>query len=907
MKNIVTLLFVLVALSQAMAGTAAVSIDTTTGAIINTQPSPLNIHLKSGQTLTIDSGANITNSGTATGFGGGGGVTTFNTRSGAVTLNAADVNAVLATSLGTVTVGAWNGTPITVPFGGTGQTSFTSGNILTGNGTSGFTSITPGTGVATALGNAVRGTGGLVAGTGLNLIGQPQTVSITAGSVFQFFGDSRLVGSGGGTSPVLFMSGEAQFAGFPMYVFAQVGASAGPAATNPSLLYQVTHGVVAYSEYENGALVTTGTANPTSLLATGSGTTYIYTDCGVNDLYGSKVPVLGSIYTYQNLSNFETYMSTAWTDLHAYSANVKVVAMTNSNALVCPQYMMTVWNNYISCSAAFLQASPTSANPDLIADIGTHIPTYSQGSSYQTTGDLASPDGIHPSIQVEKLEGYWMGDAVLQNRVVAEAIGANPGTVFTASQGATGAVGGLIASNAGLSAGGYGGNITAMGGYNGSHAGYMNVNAPQNGGTGTGNGGILDLSCGLNANGNGGSINGTVTSSGLGGSLNLSSSGTGTAGTIDVSTTGSNNGGYIQIGGNSSYAGGMIELNGSGNYFALCSGSTGDGHFDRIWMPGIDAVTQSQVVPILGNNNQGYTSTGIGILQVLAGQQKNLLGQLQAGTVLIQSIAAPSGSFTLATAGTAGSTTISYAAVATQADGTPSGDLTATITTANATLSSSNKVNLTLPALPTNASFWLVYRTAAGGSPATTGYIGNTSTTSFSDTGIATSTPPWTGPSSSTPASTNQTGGLTIGGAVTVSSATASTVAVFNSSKQLVSATAGNTFSGNNGTPTIVYGTGANSPTSTSIVGNGESGTITFTTGATPVAAGVLFTGTFASSFAYPNGSTLILSPGNASAALLSGATMLIQNGTTTTFVATTTGALTALTTYIINYQVKGY
>lgn len=145
-------------------------------------------------------------------------------------------------------------------------------------------------------------------------------------------------------------------------------------------------------------------------------------------------------------------------------------------------------------------------------------------------------------------------------------------------------------------------------------------------------------------------------------------------------------------------------------------------------------------------------------------------------------------------------------------------------------------------------------------------------------------------------------------GVVTFPAATASTSAVFNSSKQLVSATAGSTFAGNNGTPTVVYGTGANTPTATSIVGNGESGTITFTTGATPATASTLLTATFASSFAYANGSTVVIYPGNGAAALLTGTSMLNSTGNTTTFVLTSgTAALTGLTTYILQYQVKGY
>jgi hypothetical protein len=56
--------------------------------------------------------------------------------------------------------------------GGTGQTSFVAGHILTGNGTSGLTSITPGTGVASALASAVNATGGFTTfGTDMPITG----------------------------------------------------------------------------------------------------------------------------------------------------------------------------------------------------------------------------------------------------------------------------------------------------------------------------------------------------------------------------------------------------------------------------------------------------------------------------------------------------------------------------------------------------------------------------------------------------------------------------------------------------------------------------------------------------------------------------------------------------------------
>jgi hypothetical protein len=49
------------------------------------------------------------------------------------------------TTLGTVTSGTWQGTRLTVPFGGTGQTTLAANSVLLGNGTSGMLAVAPGT------------------------------------------------------------------------------------------------------------------------------------------------------------------------------------------------------------------------------------------------------------------------------------------------------------------------------------------------------------------------------------------------------------------------------------------------------------------------------------------------------------------------------------------------------------------------------------------------------------------------------------------------------------------------------------------------------------------------------------------------------------------------------------------
>jgi hypothetical protein len=115
-------------------------------------------------------------------------------------------------------------------------------------------------------------------------------------------------------------------------------------------------------------------------------------------------------------------------------------------------------------------------------------------------------------------------------------------------------------------------------------------------------------------------------------------------------------------------------------------------------------------------------------------------GQRKAGTIALQSLATPAASPSAAVAGTAGSTTISYSYNDCQADGScTAASPVVTVTTANATLTGTNKVTLTFPALGANTSYRKLYRTATNGtSPTTTGLIAtNITTTTQDDTGLA--------------------------------------------------------------------------------------------------------------------------------------------------------------------------
>lgn len=91
----------------------------------------------------------------------------------------------------------------------------------------------------------------------------------------------------------------------------------------------------------------------------------------------------------------------------------------------------------------------------------------------------------------------------------------------------------------------------------------------------------------------------------------------------------------------------------------------------------------------------------------------------------------------LSTTGTAGTTSYSYVVVAKNTGGDISAaSAVATIATGNATLNGTNYNVLTITAVA-GATSYDIYRTASGGTPSTTGKVGNTATTTFNDTGLA--------------------------------------------------------------------------------------------------------------------------------------------------------------------------
>jgi hypothetical protein len=115
---------------------------------------------------------------------------------------------------------------------------------------------------------------------------------------------------------------------------------------------------------------------------------------------------------------------------------------------------------------------------------------------------------------------------------------------------------------------------------------------------------------------------------------------------------------------------------------------------------------------------------------------KTLRGQVRDKLVELYAVAAPGG-LTAVVVGTAGTKTIVYQITALNSLGETTGSVQVSVTTANATLSGSNYVQLNWVASD-NATSYNVYRVSTNGtSPTTVGKIANTTNLTLNDTGLA--------------------------------------------------------------------------------------------------------------------------------------------------------------------------
>jgi hypothetical protein len=346
---------------------------------------------------------------------------------------------------------------------------------------------------------------------------------------------------------------------------------------------------------------------------------------------------------------------------------------------------------------------------------------------------------------------------------------------------------------------------------------------------------------------------------------------------------------------------------------------------------------------LIGNTTTGLAKSGTGIIEVDSGANGNW-GDFNAGFLNLKSLANPAVS-SVTPVGTGGGATWSYIVGAVLADTTTvtSGSISVSTTTGNSTLSGSNYNRITWGSV-TGASYYNIYRVASGGSPSSTGLIGQVASfnTSFNDTGqTGTGTYPnfnftsgmtvnniWS--AGVTPSSTNYAleaapGGVALntvtGGTLyfafngSASYAMTSSTLVPQTNNAATLGGASNLWSNIYGTfitathqiaggaaPSVAAGTGAGTSPTISIAGHDTDFAVTLTTGTLPAGTNAtIFTATFGT--AYGSAPYVYVTPANANAATLMTAVLAPYATSTTTTMALNSGttAITAATQYIWN------
>ena len=256
-------------------------------------------------------------------------------------------------------------------------------------------------------------------------------------------------------------------------------------------------------------------------------------------------------------------------------------------------------------------------------------------------------------------------------------------------------------------------------------------------------------------------------------SNNLSSTGaSNTYGTIFVNsgatlnTVSSNNIEYtssdgIHVAGSdsNSFIGNMLKKNGGTGYSINISNSTSDTNYLANNILGTGTINDVGTGTIYVNQPDGSgnlinKSQGGGFAVGTSSATASFTLQGSFVSITLPTPTAP----TLTTTGTAGSTTYGYKITALDGTGETLASTETTIATGNATLTSTNKINITW--VPVGGAIqYKIYRTTAGGTPNTTGLISTVAgnVTTVSDTGLAAS--------GSTPVA-NTTGNATIAGTI---------------------------------------------------------------------------------------------------------------------------------------------
>jgi len=153
----------------------------------------------------------------------------------------------------------------------------------------------------------------------------------------------------------------------------------------------------------------------------------------------------------------------------------------------------------------------------------------------------------------------------------------------------------------------------------------------------------------------------------------------------------------------------------------------------------LSAPNEVFTIPMLGEEGIKYNFEADGSDGTFDVGEVSQIGMVQLRNRSAKVLVTTPGAPTVTPNGTPGSTTISYKIVARQTDGAYSAASSAgTTTTAAASLDTTDFNRIVWTAVE-GADFYDIYRTAAGGTPSSTGLIGTVAgtVTAFSDTGLA--------------------------------------------------------------------------------------------------------------------------------------------------------------------------
>jgi hypothetical protein len=162
---------------------------------------------------------------------------------------------------------------------------------------------------------------------------------------------------------------------------------------------------------------------------------------------------------------------------------------------------------------------------------------------------------------------------------------------------------------------------------------------------------------------------------------------------------------------------------------------------DAILPDGTNLSAPSEIftVPMLGEEGIKYNFEADGSDGTFDVGEVSQIGMVQLRNRSAKVLVTTPGAPTIEPVGTPGATTVSYKIVALQSDGAFSVASSAgTTTTAAASLDTTDFNRITWDAVD-GADFYDIYRTAAGGTPSSTGLIGTVAATvtAFSDTGLS--------------------------------------------------------------------------------------------------------------------------------------------------------------------------